>query len=291
VLPKIEASRDAGAPSVEEVVVKVAERNPQKLRQIGLNYDIANAKGISEPTEEQKKKQEQKKKDAAEKKKKKLEDEAKEKEEFEIWKREEKADYDVWKRDRARQVRAAPKEEDSKPESKNDKTKDESQPASDTILEIKIDAPKPSTVAEEETNVTDEASKTETAEKEPAPESNHEDTGVDNEAAEQTPDDDDAFGQDHELPESHDPPSMMNGYRPAYSRHPDSIYDPAPPPPPQSVHTPASSTPKPWNAVCVLGLRVYSQDPEVSIKLVKPKDVAEGAILDVDGDTLAGATM
>jgi hypothetical protein len=70
VLPKIEASRDAGAPSVEEVVVKVAERNPQKLRQIGLNYDIANAKGISEPTEEQKKKQEQKKKDAAEKKKK-----------------------------------------------------------------------------------------------------------------------------------------------------------------------------------------------------------------------------
>jgi hypothetical protein len=49
--------------------------------------------------------------------------------------------------------------------------------------------------------------------------------------------------------------------------------------------------PKPWNAVCVLGLRVYSQDPEVSIKLVKPKDVEEGAILDVDGETAAGATM
>jgi hypothetical protein len=40
----------------------------------------------------------------------------------------------------------------------------------------------------------------------------------------------------------------------------------------------------------VLGLRVYSQDPEVSIKLIKPKNVEEGAILDV-GDTAAGATM
>jgi hypothetical protein len=36
---------------------------------------------------------------------------------------------------------------------------------------------------------------------------------------------------------------------------------------------------------------VYSLDPEVSIQLVKPKDVEEGAILDVDGDTAAGATM
>jgi hypothetical protein len=47
---------------------------------------------------------------------------------------------------------------------------------------------------------------------------------------------------------------------------------------------------KPWNAVCVLGLGVYSQDPEVSTKLIKPKHVEEGAILDVDG-TAAGATM
>jgi hypothetical protein len=47
----------------------------------------------------------------------------------------------------------------------------------------------------------------------------------------------------------------------------------------------------PWNAVCVLGLRVYSKDPEVSIKLVKPKDAEEGAVLDADGATQAGATM
>jgi hypothetical protein len=87
VLPKIEASRDADAPDVQEMVVKLAEAKPQKLRQIGLNYDIANAKGVDEPTEEEKKKREQKKKEAAEKKKKKLDQEAKEKKDFEAWKR------------------------------------------------------------------------------------------------------------------------------------------------------------------------------------------------------------
>ncbi|KZM22458.1 calcium-dependent cysteine-type endopeptidase [Ascochyta rabiei] len=44
VLPKIEAKRNWNAPDVHEVVTKVAERNLQKLRQMSLNYDIANAK-------------------------------------------------------------------------------------------------------------------------------------------------------------------------------------------------------------------------------------------------------
>jgi hypothetical protein len=65
--------------------------------------------------------------------------------------------------------------------------------------------------------------------------------------------------------------------------------------PPQEAGTrarsPVDDKPKPWNAVCVLGLRVYSQDPEVSIKLVKPKTLEEGATLDVGGETPAGATM
>lgn len=32
---------------------------------------------------------------------------------------------------------------------------------------------------------------------------------------------------------------------------------------------------KPWNAVCVLGLRIYSLDSDVSIQLIKPKDNEE----------------
>ena len=42
--------------------------------------------------------------------------------------------------------------------------------------------------------------------------------------------------------------------------------------------------------VCVLGLRVYSQDSETKITLVKPKNPEEGASLNVD-DAPAGATM
>ncbi|KAK1468190.1 calpain family cysteine protease [Colletotrichum cuscutae] len=48
-------------------------------------------------------------------------------------------------------------------------------------------------------------------------------------------------------------------------------------------------TGSPWNAVCVLGLRVYARDPEVSIRLVKPSDAEEASSLIVDGEA-AGAT-
>lgn len=47
---------------------------------------------------------------------------------------------------------------------------------------------------------------------------------------------------------------------------------------------------KPSNEVSV-GLRVYSKGLEVSIKLVKPKDPEEEAVLDADGSAPAGATM
>jgi hypothetical protein len=326
VLPKIEASRDADAPAVEEVVVKVAERNPQKLRQIGLNYDIANAKGANELTEEQKKKHEQKKKEAVEKKKKKAEEDAKEKEDFENWKKEEKADYEAWKRERARQAKAAPKEDvgksdtkddDSKPENKDDEIKIEKRDneakgatksardepvdvkveaptpptaaavKTDEAEEIKIGAPSPSTVAEETPRVNDEATTTEPNKNDtnlnpkPKDNSNYNETRL-------PPDTDDVHLPHYAV--SHGPPSMLNGPGP-YSRHPGSVYGDPAPPAPRSTHGAADSTPKTWNAVCVLGLRVYSQDPSVSIKLVKPKDVEEGAILDVDGDTMAGATM
>lgn len=46
----------------------------------------------------------------------------------------------------------------------------------------------------------------------------------------------------------------------------------------------------PWNAVCVVGLRVYSKDPDLSIEIVSPKmDNDAEAPLDLD-DPAAGAT-
>jgi hypothetical protein len=47
VLPKILAQRDPNRPLVEDVVREYAGRNPQKLRQIGLHHDLANAKGLT----------------------------------------------------------------------------------------------------------------------------------------------------------------------------------------------------------------------------------------------------
>jgi hypothetical protein len=46
ILPKLLASRDVTKPSVEEIVEAMADKNPQKLRQIGVNHDIANVKGM-----------------------------------------------------------------------------------------------------------------------------------------------------------------------------------------------------------------------------------------------------
>ena len=47
---------------------------------------------------------------------------------------------------------------------------------------------------------------------------------------------------------------------------------------------------EPWNAVCVrIGLRVYSKNTEAVIDIVAPKD-SEGASLQIDTKTSAGAT-
>ncbi|KAM5358030.1 hypothetical protein ACJZ2D_015669 [Fusarium nematophilum] len=45
VIPKIIAERSELQPTVQKIVKMAADRNPQKLRQIGLQYDLAHAKG------------------------------------------------------------------------------------------------------------------------------------------------------------------------------------------------------------------------------------------------------
>jgi hypothetical protein len=296
VLPKIEASRDADAIDVQDVVVKLAERNPQKLRQIGLNYDIANAKPFYELTDAQWKIQEQKKKkDAAEKKQKRDEEDAKEKEDFEAWKKEEKAEYAAWKKERTRNAKNLPQKHVNKvlEETKKNKYEDEHTPAlaNADAVETKKDTTSPSTMAEETPDKRGEASEPKATNAIAISEAKSDDKASEDEGITQkTP--------ENSLPTVTDvhiaPLSMIDGpesFRPMYGQRPYDVYNNVPRPPLQQQARPAvDNTPKPWNAVCVLGLRVYSQDPKVSIKLIKPKDVEEGAILDVDG-TAAGATM
>ena len=283
VVPKIVAERDDGAPNVYEVVTKVADRNPQKLRQIGMNYDIANAKGIIELTAEEKKKKDEKKKAVEEKKKKEKEEADKEKAEFEAWKKEKKE-----------------REEKEKAEKEKTATGDKAPDTKEGEPKITVEPSKASEVATsigQESVQDDKTGKTETVQVQTSADPPSE------------PNDKTATSDVPPAPES---PSFAKGSAPHLTRPPPSAYGgsfasgppsptfgavpryyaasdagPAPPAPQPDVQ----EGEKKWNAICVLGLRVYSQDPEVSIKLVKPKDAEEGALLDVDGATQAGATL
>ena len=319
VLPKIEASRNKDAPDVPEVVTKLAERNPQKLRQIGLNYDIANAKGIFELSEEEQKKKEQRKTDAAEKKRKKKEAKEKEKAEFEAW-RKEKAEFEAWQKEKKAEYEAWKKEKNDHEMKENTEQAGKSEKPTEDNNSLPeqpsaVDAPedtshdteqhtssntedKPNAPANLTIQLKDSSDKTEPA-TEPAlePHDPSNNSGGDHTPTSETFPNEPYFRpsqspRPYSPNQQFPPPQRFHSQPPPdFRRYPhprgNHVYGGAPPP--QEVHQ--AQQPKPWNAVCVLGLRVYSQDPEVSIKLVKPKDDEECAILDVDGETAAGATM
>ncbi|KAF2747902.1 cysteine proteinase [Sporormia fimetaria CBS 119925] len=299
VLPKIVATKDDSAPDVFDVVKKLADANPQKLRQIGMNYDIANAKGITEESEEERKKREERKKEIEEKKKREREEAEKEKAEFEAWRKEKKEREEKEKSEKEAKLTVEKKgdanenteaENDAKIKAENAENKSavkvDEQKAHAGNTETAKGGAQGDTKAKETETPTADASKetngpssTENAAKstkdEPPPSSKPTDR---TDGAQQ------AQPENEAVPHSGDAPPLN-----------DPNADPAPIPAPAPVPITEPQAPaqkqNPWNAVCVLGLRVYSQDPEVSIKLVKPKTAEEGAVLDADGVTAAGATM
>jgi hypothetical protein len=284
-VPKIEARHDPDAPDVHEVVTKLAERNPQKLRQIGINYDIANARGFIESDEEVRKEKEEKRRKAAEKKKAETEAANKEKAEFETWKKE-KDEFEAWKRGRkqadektSRETVSATQTAEQSPESAN--TDEKGQPGNNATGNED-----PATVKDLGSGEDDVKSAKDNKESKPK-------------EIESNPqvDDADVLGDDdqneHMLPEDRDLPYLRGRPPPRrfYREIPRYYRDVPSPGPGPRARSPVDTKSKPWNAVCVLGLRVHSQDSEVTIKLVRPKNVEEGAILDVGGDNAAGATM
>jgi len=197
VLPKILACRVPGKDAVEDVVRGLAAKKPQKLRQIGLNYGLAHAKGYFENEDKErvgKPKTEEEKEEPAEGGK------------------------------DSSSIAAAPTSADTLASTGNDPT-----PASTAT----------SSTASPETKA--QASK----------------GPIDKEDASS-------------------PPPAPIPLAEAAAEAPET--------------SPPDSKSAPWNAVCVIGLRVYSKDAEVSVKLVKPRDAEEGAALDADGLTPAGPT-
>ncbi|KAI0620440.1 calpain family cysteine protease [Pyrenophora tritici-repentis] len=268
VVPKIEASRDAQKPEVYEVVKKLATSNPQKLRQIGLNYDIAHAKGTFETDKE-----------AAEVKEKEAKAAKKEKEDFETFKKKTTEGLEVWKKEIEEKL-SKQGSVDTK-ESKDSETTTE-QPVTKTDAaegpEDKKDTSAASDKSEDSFATATVTAKSSGSTTEPETEVQVVDSSKDKEGTKG----DDTAAADNEaiLPHSRETQTQTTSDEPTPTQPPSA---PKPAPTKEEV--------KPWNAVCILGLRVYSLDPEVTIKLVKPKDAEEAAILDVDGDTAAGATM
>jgi len=248
VLPKLAATRDNTQPTVDAVVKLAAEENPQKLRQIGLNYDIAHAKGgFEEEQEERKQKLAKEKKAREEKEKKKLEE------------REKEAAKDA--KD-AKDANQAGKSEEGDTKSTNEQgtAKEDAEKGKEDAEKGKEDAEKGKEDAEKG--------------KEDA-EKGKEDAEKGKEDAEKGKVEAPAGADDKEAGSSADK---------AGSEAP-AVPDEAPP------AAEASEAANPWNAVAVIGLLVYSKDPELAIRLVKPKDPEETALLDVDGGTSgAGAT-
>lgn len=292
VIPKIVAERDADTPDVYDVVTRVADRNPQKLRQIGMNYDIANAKGIVQLTSEEKKKNEDKKKEADDKKRKEKEEADKEKAEFEAWKKEKREKKEQEEKEKEDQDKTEKTKTAS--EDKTASTKDESESAPAQVV-TDTTAETTTSNAQQQTIQTEAKSSSQT-DNEPVIDqpSDPKDVPTTTKTSNIEPQ---ALASPSTAVHpaarymSRSPPSAYGGSfvagppRPRYYAASDAGLDP-PRPPPASKEGDNK-----WNAICVLGLRVYSKDPEVNIKLAKPKSAEEGALLDVDGVTPAGATM
>lgn len=322
ILPKVVATRDATTPDVYDVVTKVADRNPQKLRQIGMNYDIANAKGVAELTEEEKKKKEEDRKAVEEKEQKEKEEAEKEKAEFEAWKKEKREKEEKEKSEKEKSEREkSEREKSEKEKSEKEKTKEEQQKreedkksdaeigsSQETHSDNKHDKPqKPEpqnpevikgTHQKEEENIktTPTVSTESNAHKIIL---NSKDTSSSQPSSEDIPPEAPEAPQTVEAHKTSEAPRYPEAPEPPTPIHPLSTPSSgdltpapvspvlAPTPPPADPEKPAQpqtqtqsnepEAPKKWNAICVLGLRVYSHDPDVSITLVKPGSEGEAA--------------
>lgn len=235
VLPKILATRDREKKMVEDVVKEWVEKNPQKLRQVGMSYDLAHAKG-GVPIVEGKKKSDKPEKVEAKK------------EETKPAVDEQKAKGDEVKKE------SSETKEEVKEEVKEETKKDVKDEKKDEKEETKTEDQKqgePAAVKTDSTPVSKD-NKPETSEKK-------EDDKKDNKKDDKK--DDDKKGDDKPDEEKKEEEEDEEEQKP------------------------------PWNAVCVISLRVYAKDPSVSIVLTLPNTPEDAAVLEADGASATGATM
>lgn len=279
VLPKITATRHPRSRPVEDVVRQYAELNPQKLRQVGMSYDLAHAKGgvpdedallEQKKTEARKKKEQKKQKDRKKKALARAARHVKEAQDAlsEAVKSEDKAapsdavagekalgsDAAAGEKTLGSTVQGSSNNQQPTPEPEPEPvTGDASgvqpapghQPGKDAPPAEQELEPKSG-----EANGDDAATR---AEKEKEKEK---EKGNEEEKADATEDEDESEESSESDDDSDDEGPELS----------------------------------PWNAVAVIGLRVYARDSDVAISLVKPTEMDEVTSLTVDGKP-AGPTI
>jgi hypothetical protein len=290
VLMKIEARRSENRWPVEKVVRENAKERRGKLMRIGLSYDMAHAKGHITETEEEK--EGKRKVEAA--KKAKLMKETKEKLVKEKKKRKHNENKEKRKQRAAkakRQAKAkakaekrAQREKEAKPE-----VRDEPKVAEPGNESVSVDAaaePPKSTDTPEPAKpdtTTTPAGLAQTLEIRvtgPNPSAPPSIVGF--------PEDDDDDDSDLNSDVSDISDGEIEDYLAEQKLAAEQAITPPPTPPDEEVEDQFEADP--WNAVAVVGLRVYSKESGVSVKVVRPRDWegSEGK-LDVD-DSAADAT-
>ncbi|KAH8808104.1 hypothetical protein F5884DRAFT_677059 [Xylogone sp. PMI_703] len=317
VLLKIEAMRDQDLPTVEQMVRDNAKSRRDKLLRIGLAYDLAHAKGkITETNEEKKARKAQEAKQKAKERKSVKEKLTKEKQkrkhnenrekrkqlkEKEKRKAKEAAKAQKKKEKKEEEEKAkAAKEQENKAEKKDDSgNKEEEKPANTEQAAPEKEATETPAVVVSDTSTNqdekapeDKAADKETKEPESPETVTEEPTTKTIEAVQPT-----STPETAEESESDDDSDINS----EISDISEGVIDDElesmkldtaaqTPAPPTTEAEPDEFERDPWNAIIVVGLRVYSKNSDVSVKIVRPNKWENGeSKLDVD-DSAADAT-
>lgn len=240
VLPKITAERSSRK-AAEKVIQIHADKNPKKLRQIGMKYDLAHAKvGVLDEDAELERKREK------EKNKKKKEQE----------KEQEKTAENV-ESDTMARIESAINE--IKEQLNKEGKKKEQEKEGDEKGEKKTDEKEEKKTDEKEEKKTDEGGEKKSGEE-----------------GEKKTDEKTDEGGEKNIAEEGEKKIDKEGEQPADGNESDSDSESESDSDEESSGSELDFTsigddpnPPPWNPVCVLGLRVYAQDKGISTKLVQ----------------------
>lgn len=272
VLPKITATRNKSVATLDKVVKQFADRNPQKLRQVGMQYDLAHAKGgivdedlkvVSRKEKERKKAMERKKKEKA----------GKTSVEVKIH-MESASNGDV-----------SVKTEDKEPikEAEGDKVEDTHEKP-DEVESLKKEETHEAEAKESHDLRLEDHDATPTEGGERGPDRGDHQVEVEESKKEGTKREE--KGKNEKKEDDGKSEKKEDGGRSEKKEKEDEK---------NSDNSDTSDSEEDdgesrWNAVCVTCLRVYSQDKDLTISLVKPEDAEEASSL-VQGHEPAGATM